>query len=306
MPTLQQLRYLAAVAETLHFRRAAEACNVTQPTLSAQLKELELKLGTALVERSRTRVILTPTGAAIAARAQSILREVADIRALAKAGNTFLDGTVRMGVVQSLGSYFLPLIVPDLHRSHPRLGLYMREGLPDDLLRGVEDGALDFLVFPLPLDRGDLVTLPLFREPFHVVAPQDHPLAQLPEVPPRLLAGETILTLEPGHKLYEQVRALCDTYGAEVSRDFEGTSLDTLRQMVAMGMGVSLMPALYVKSEVAHQDIVVARPIAADAPARTIGMVWRRSTAYGPELQALASRITAILRSRAPELDILS
>ncbi|MFN3145669.1 MAG: LysR substrate-binding domain-containing protein [Paracoccaceae bacterium] len=305
MPTLQQLRYLVAVADTLHFRRAAEACHVTQPTLSAQLKELEAKLGVELVERSRARVILTPMGRDISERARRVLRGVDDIRDTARIGRSMLEGVIRIGVIQTLGSYLLPLIVPDLHKSHPKLGLYMREGLPDLLLRGIEDGTLDLLFFPLPLARAELEARSLFREPIHVVTPHDHRLAREDAIEPSMLHGETILSLEPGHKLYEQVRALCADYGAELSHDFEGTSLDTLRQMVAMGMGISLMPALYVKSEVAHQDIVVSRPFRGTPPARTIGMIWRKGTAREPEYRALGGLICEILRRRAPEITVL-
>lgn len=305
MPTLQQLRYLVAVADTLHFRRAAEACHVTQPTLSTQLKALEERLGVELVERSRARVILTPIGRAIAERGRRVLREVAEIRSLARADQAVLASTIRAGVVQSLGSYLLPLIVPDLHESHPKLGLYMREGLPDMLLRGLDEGALDLLFFPMPLRAAEVETLSIFREPIQVVMPRDHRLAGAEDIDPGQLRGERILSLEPGHKLYEQVRALCEDCGAELSHDYEGTSLDTLRQMVAMGMGLSLMPALYVKSEVAHQDIVVARPFRATPPSRTIGMVWRKGTAREQDYRLLAKLICGILKRRAPEITVL-
>jgi LysR family hydrogen peroxide-inducible transcriptional activator len=305
MPSLQQIRYLVAIADTLHFRRAAEACHVTQPTLSAQLKALEERLGVELVERSRAHVILTPTGRAIAERGRRVLRDVDEIRAMARSSQGILTTTIRAGVVQSLGSYFLPLIVPDLHQSHPRLGLYMREGLPAMLLRGLEDGTLDLLFFPMPIRDEEFEVLPIFSEPIQVVLPQDHPLSAATGIDPAQLRGERILSLEPGHKLYEQVRDLCEGCGAELSRDYEGTSLDTLRQMVAMGMGLSLMPALYVKSEVAHQDIVVARPFRGEPPARTIGMVWRRGTARDREYRMLADIIRTVLRRRAPEVAVL-
>jgi LysR family hydrogen peroxide-inducible transcriptional activator len=305
MPTLQQLRYLVALDDHRNFRRAAEACHVTQPTLSAQLKELELKLGATLVERARAQVIVTPLGRSVCDRARRALREVEEIRALARQAQTPLNSTIRIGVVQTLGSYLLPLIVPDLHRSHPNLQLYMREGLPDFLLRSLSDGSLDLLFFPLPVRSSDLDTLSIFREPISVVVPQDHPFATEPDVAPEKLAGETILALEPGHKLYDQVKQVCDMYGAHLSRDYEGTSLDTLRQMVAMGMGLSLMPALYIKSEVAHQDIVVARPFRGSPPARTVGMVWRRGTARAEEFRALAAQICHILKGRAPEIVVL-
>ncbi len=304
MPSLQQLRYLVALSETLHFRRAAEACRVTQPTLSAQLRALESKLGAALVERGRSGVIVTPMGEAVAERARRVLREVEEIRQITRAGQTLLSATVRIGVVHSL-SHMLPLIVPDLHARHPRLKLYLREGLPDMLLETLRTGALDVVFFPLPQAGSDLETLSLFREPILVVAPHDHTLAALPDIDPGMLRGETILAMEPGHKLYDQVRTLCDDYGALLSHDFAGTSLDTIRQMVAMGMGLSLMPALYVASEAAHQDIVVARRFRGAAPSRTVGMIWRRGTARQPEYRELARLIGTILRSRAPGVMVL-
>ena len=305
MPSLKQLRYLVALDEERNFRRAAERCHVTQPTLSAQLKELERQLGATLVERSRAHVLITPLGRAVCTRARRALREVDEIRALVAQAGRPLQSTIRTGVVQTLGSYLLPLIVPELHESHPRLKLYMREGLPDFLLGALSDGTLDLLFVPLPVRQADLETLSIFREPIAVVMPHDHRFADLAAIAPEALRGETILALEPGHKLYDQVRRICDQSGAELSRDYEGTSLDTLRQMVAMGMGLSLMPALYIKSEVAHQDIVVSRPFAGPPPARTIGMVWRRGTAREAEFRALADQICAILRRQAPEVVVL-
>jgi LysR family hydrogen peroxide-inducible transcriptional activator len=305
MPSLQQLRYLVAVADTLHFRRAAEAVNVTQPTLSSQLRELELRLGVQLVERSRSRVVMTPIGTEIAARARRVLREVADIRDLARGSQRPLAGTIRVGVVQSLGSYLLPHLIPDLHDGFPDLRLYVREGLAEALIHRLEEGTIDFLFYPLPLVRADLVAVPLFREPLLVVLPREHRLAEAPEIRRADLRGETILTLEPGHRLYEQVRALAEAYEAELSHDFEGTSLDTLRQMVAMGLGISLLPALYVRSEVARENLVVARPMAGEQPAREIGMVWRQGSARDAEFRDLAQIVAGILAGRVPEVTVL-
>jgi LysR family transcriptional regulator, hydrogen peroxide-inducible genes activator len=305
MPSLQQLRYLVAVADTLHFRRAAETVHVTQPTLSTQLRDLELRLGVQLVERSRSRVVMTQVGTEIAARARRILREVEDIRDLAKRGQIPLSGTIRVGVVQSLGSYLLPHIIPDLHDSLPDLRLYVREGLPEALLHRLEEGALDLLFYPLPLARRELLAVPLFREPLLVVLPRDHRLASLERIPGSDLRGETILTLEPGHRLYEQVRAIAEDFEAEISHDFEGTSLDTLRQMVAMGMGITLLPALYVRSEVARENLVVARPMAGDAPSRVIGMVWRQGSARDAEYRDLANIVAGLLTGRVPEVQVL-
>ncbi len=305
MPTIQQLRYLAALTETRHFRRAAEACHVTQPTLSAQLKELEAKLGSQLVERSRSRVVITPIGEAIADHARTVLREVEEIRALAALHRGTLQRTIKVGVVQTLGSYLLPLIVPDLHESHPQLKLYVREGLPNHLFDALASGGLELLLCPLPIRGSEFEAWPLFREPILTVVPRDHPFADSEEIAPELLQGETVLALAPGHRLYEQVARVCEQYGAHLSHDFEGTSLDTLRQMVAMGMGLSLMPALYVKSEVAHQDIVVARPFRGTPPSRTIGMVWRSSTSRAGEFRELAAEISEVLGRKAPEVSLI-
>ncbi|MEL6799886.1 MAG: LysR substrate-binding domain-containing protein [Pseudomonadota bacterium] len=306
MPTLQQMRYFVAIADTLHFRRAAAAVNVTQPTLSAQLKELELRLGVQLVERSRSRVMLTPVGREIVDRARRVLRDVEEIRNTARLSQRPLGDTIKLGVVQSLGSYLLPVIVPDLHESHPDLRFYVREALADTLLDQLDTGGLDLLFFPLPLDRADLVTEPVFHEPLRVVVSQEHPLAQKDIIDPADLRGETLLTLEPGHRLYDQVRQLSEQYQADLSHDFEGTSLDTLRQMVAMGMGISLLPALYIRSEVARERLVVDRPVGGTPPSRLIGMVWRKGAARDEEFRDLAQIIAGILSARAPEVTVVA
>ena len=305
MPSIQQLRYLVSLTETRHFRRAADACHVTQPTLSAQLKEPERKLGVPLVERSRSHVIITSTGTAVAGNARRILRDLDEIHAVSASGRASLESTIRIGVVPTLGSYFLPLIPPDLHALHPRLGLYLRKGIPHHLLSRLEEGALDLLFFPIPGGVADLDTQSLFREPIHVALPVDHRLAAETAITHDMLAGETILALEPEHKLHGQVHAICEDVGAELSHDYAGTSLDTLRQMVAMGMGISLLPALYVKSEVARESLVIARPFARRAPTRTIGMVWRRGTVREAEYRELAGDICRILKGTAPEITVL-
>lgn len=305
MPTLQQFRYLVAVADTLHFRRAAESVHVTQPTLSTQLRELEEKLGVQLVERSRSGVTLTPVGQEVAARARCLLRDAADIAALARAGSDPLAATIRVGVVGSLGSYFLPLIIPSLHAAYPRLKFYVREGVAQDLLTRLRDGGLDLLFFPTPLDDATLHVEPLFHEPLLVVLPADHALAASARVERTALKGETVMTLEAGHRLHDTVADLCAETGAQLSLDYEGTSLDTLRQMVATGLGLSVLPALYVRSEVAREDLVVARALSDPAPGRDIGIVWRRTTAQSAAYAALAEAIRTTLRAIAPEVRVI-
>ena len=305
MPTLQQLRYLVAISETLHFRRAAEMTHVTQPTLSGQLRELEEKLGVQLVERSRARVILTPTGTAIAARARMVLRDVEDIVEMAKHGESVLGGTVRLGVLPSLGPYLMPHILPELHQTYPDLKIYVREGVPRDLQNGLDQGHLDLLLFPLPIKGADLVSTRLFREPLWIVSSCDHRFAEQEDAQRADLKGETVLTLEQGHRLHDQVRDLCQEFDADLSLDYEGTSLDTLRQMVGMGMGISFLPALYVRSEVMHDKQVVARQLRSRAPSRMIGMIWRRQSARQDEFFTLADHIRKMLKGRVPEVAVM-
>lgn len=306
MPTLQQLRYLVALGEERHFRRAAEVCGVTQPTLSAQLKELETRLDVALVERSRSRVLLTPVGRAVVERARRIFLETAEIQSVCAAMRSRFETTIRTGVVRSLGSYFLPLVIPDLHTAHPKLGLHIHEAAPETLLRDLEDGSLDVVFYPMPARRADFDGISLFREPIVVVAPRDHPLADAQAVDAEMLRGETVLSLQPDTRLWDHIKQLCDAYGARLSREFEGASLDVIRQMVAMGMGVSLMPALYVKSEVARHDIVVARPFKSTPPSITIGMIWRKSAAQAEDYHDLARLLGQILRKRAEGVAVLA
>ncbi|MEO1331226.1 MAG: LysR substrate-binding domain-containing protein [Pseudomonadota bacterium] len=306
MPTLQQLRYLVAIADQRHFRRAAEACHVTQPTLSAQLKELEAKLGADLVERTRQAVILTPVGRVVVEHARRALTEVAEIRSVSTAMRARFSTTIKAGVVQSLGSYFLPLVLPELHDAHPKLGLFIRESDPETLLRELEAGELDLLFLPMPLRRNDFESISLFREPIVVVAPHEHALAGVDEVDPEMLRGETVLSLHPGNQLWEQVRQLCEDWGARLAREYEGANLDVVRQMVAMGMGVSLMPALYVRSEVAHQSMVEARSFRRSPPSITIGMVWRRGTVRSDEFGELANFLGKTLRRHAPEITVFT
>ena len=278
MPTLQQLRYLVAIADTLNFSRAAERLNVTQPTLSAQIRALEARLGVPLFERNRARVLPTATGAEITRRARLVLREVDAIREIARdSDRARLGGVLRLGVVHTVGAYLLSLAMPSLRQEFPGLRLYVREDRPERLLAQLADGVQDALVLPEEPARPDFETAPLLREALLVVLPADHPLAAKPAIHPADLAGEVVLTMESWHHLHDQIADLCRETGAELARDYEGTTLDTVRQMVATGMGIALLPALYVRSEVMRETLVVARPLSRGAPARDIAFVWRRA-----------------------------
>jgi len=250
MPSLKQLEYLVALHEKRHFRRAAERAGVSQPTLSAQLKALEQDLGGTLVERSRSGVVFTPLGKEVVRIAHRILRDIGEIRQMASNYGHDFGGTIRLGLPPTIGPYLLPRVLPNLHRTYPDLRLYVREEVPKTLPSALQEGRHDVLITPLPVKGAEVTVLPVFREPLFVVVAADHPLARAEDIVRSDLAGQSILTLETGHHLHEQAEAICEEFGARLRFDFEGTSLDTLRQMVAMGVGLSLLPGLYVRSAI--------------------------------------------------------
>jgi LysR family hydrogen peroxide-inducible transcriptional activator len=302
MPTLRQLRSLVAIADTLNFRRAAERCHISQPALSTQLQELEAALKVQLVERSRRRVLLTPVGHEVVARARRVLQELQAIEQLAERGRHFLDGTIRVGILPSLGPYLLPHILPSLREHHPRLTLYLREGRADDLLRRLDEGDLDLLFFPLPVAEPAFETAPLFDEPLWLALPKSHRLAGKPRIEEGDLQGETILALEPGHSLCKEVLALCRLWKAHPRLDFATTSLDTLRQMAGMGAGATLLPALYVRAEAGQDPQIVLKPLPEPSPSRAIGLVWRQQTARRDAYRALACLIRDALAVHVREV----
>ena len=306
MPTLRQLRYLVAVTDTLNFRRAAQTCHVSQPTLSAQLRALEERLEVQLVERSRHRVLLTPIGREIAARSREVLSSVQDIIDIADRGRHILEGMLKLGVLPSLGPYLLPHVLPYLKVRYPKLALYLREDTAGNLLRQLDDGDLDLLIFPLPVTRDGFDYTPLFDEPLLIAFPRDHPLARKEKLRGRDLRGETILALEQGHSLHETVLDLAREHGAKPLLDFETTSLDTLRQMATMGVGATFLPALYVKAEAADDPEIVVRHFSDPEPKRCIGLVWRKKSARRSEYLALATHIRDALAESVHEVTLLT
>ncbi|MEQ9639829.1 MAG: LysR substrate-binding domain-containing protein [Alphaproteobacteria bacterium] len=304
MPTLRQFSYLVALADESHFGRAARRLNVTQPTLSAQVAALERKLDADLVERGRGPVALTPLGREVANRARSVLTAVHDITQLCAAAPDGLAGTIRLGVPATLGPYLLPHLVPALHAAYPDLRLHVREGKRDFLRAELLAGRFDLLLTPLPVSVAGATEARLFREPLLVVAPPDHRLAGRGEIARADLTGEFVLGLEPGHHLHDQVRGLCERFGATLLRDFEGTSLDTLRQMVAMGAGLAFLPALYVRSEIGARGEVAVLRLARARLERHIGMAWRTSSSHDGHFRALADLIRRVARKSLPEVRV--
>ncbi len=289
MPNLRQLEYLVAVADTRHFRRAAERTNTSQPTLSEQLKVLEDRLGTQLVERSTSRVLLTPIGVQVVEIARRMLRDANEIRMLAASGGKELSGLLRLGLPPTIGPYLLQQVVPSLHQSYPKLKLYVREDIPSSLPLALEDGVHDLIVTPLPVRGTDFVSITLFREPLFVTVASDHPLAKRTAVSRSDLKGLDILALGPGHQLHDAMKTLCVDVGARLRLDYEGTSLDMLREMIVMGLGITFMPGLYVRSELLRDPNVKTFELQDRPVYRTIGMVWRKSSPRQESYASLAN-----------------
>ena len=306
MPTLRQLKYLVALSRELHFRRAAEQVNVTQPTLSAQIQELERRLNAPLVERGGTQVMLTPLGREIADRARQVLSDVQDIVDLAASSQHGFHGTIRLGVPPTLGPYLLPHIVPDLHANYPNLKLYVQEGKPHDLQMDLQAGAFDLVMSPLPIKHSNLEVERLFREPLQVVAAPDHPLASVGGIDRSDLAGQHVLAIEKGHHLHDQVVEICDDFNAILLRDYEGTSLDTLRLMVGMGVGLAFLPALYVRSEIGERGELSVLQLKAPNLYRQIGLTWRRRSVHAPLFRDIARMIRSTAEERLPQVAVVS
>lgn len=290
---LRELEYLAALGEHRHFGRAAEACFVSQPTLSMQIKKLERELGVELVERSPGGVMLTDAGERVVERARIMLREAEDIRGIARQAQDPEAGSLRLALIPTLAPYLLPHVVPQLHERFPRLELLLVEEKTDDLLERLRDGRLDAGVLALPVDAGNLYGEALFREGFVLAVPVAHRLAALDEpVAPSVLAGEQVLLLEEGHCLREQALDVCRLAGAPERSGFRATSLETLRQMVASGVGITLLPELAVQPPVPQSGDIRLLHFAEPVPSREIALLWRPTSVYGD----LLPRVAEVLR----------
>ena len=302
--SLRQMRYLIALEETRHFREAAESCGISQPSLSVQIKTMEDALGLTLVERGRGPVRLSLAGREVARRAHGILDAAQGILDLSVTLKSGLGGTIRLGTSATLGPYLMPHVISDLRASHPDLRLYIREAAPRDLLRELHDGVHDLILTQLPVSGATLSHARLFREPLAVALPAEHPLAARDTLDNDDLSNKTILSLSPAYALYDMISALCVETGAHLSREYEGTSLDALHQMVAMNMGLTFLPALYVESEIqGRARDVVTRPFRGRRFARSIGLVWRASSGAAPAYERLAAAIRDTAR-RFPQLVI--
>lgn len=286
---LRDLHYLVALAEHRHFGRAAEASFVSQPTLSTQIKKLEDELGVPLVERTPRKVLLTETGREIARRARGVLAEVEEIKAIAQRTRDPESGTLRLGIFPTLGPYLLPHLVPLVRKHFPRLELLLVEEKTEQVVKMLREGGLDVGVLALPLHEDSLHTEFLFEEPFVLAVPESHPLAQR-QKPLKLgdLEDESLLLLEDGHCMRDQALEVCQLAGAGERSGFRATSLETLRQMVAANVGITLLPTLAIKPPVARTDNVHLLEFAGHPPSRRIALVWRKSSSMAPFLKRFA------------------
>jgi LysR family hydrogen peroxide-inducible transcriptional activator len=275
--TLQELRYLVALADKGHFVRAAESCHVGQSTLSTQLKKLEDYLGVPLFERNKHRLMPTPVGAQIIERARVALGVIEEIRELARGCHDPMNGPLRLGVIPTLGPYLVPYILPTIRELFPKLNLLLREDLTAHLLERLRHGALDALVLALPAPADGLEVMELFHEPFLVALPAGHPLERKRRITESDLRNQSVLLLEEGHCMRDQALAICGSTSSSEREEFKATSLETLRQMVAAGAGCTLLPALAAMPGVGSvkNGLVQIRPFVSPAPTRTVGIVWR-------------------------------
>lgn len=294
--TLRELRYLVALADFGHFGRAAEACHISQPTLSTQLRKLEAFLGVTLFERTNKSVHITQIGAQIVAKARRVLAEADAIVALARQKTGPLTGPLNLGVIPTLGPYLLPWLLPALTDAYPDLSLIVHEDLTDHLLDRLKTHRLDAALVALPVVDDDLTARPLFDEPFFLACPPGHPLARGQLVGPSELRQAHLLLLTDGHCLRDQALAVCGQTDAPPQNhgaDFRASSLETIRQMVAAGMGCTLLPAMALAS--GEDRHVAVRSLAGEA-SRRISLVWRKTYAKPSDLELLAD----VVRSSLP------
>ena len=302
--SLRQLRYFAAVAEYGSFRQAAFKLNITQPTLSNQISVLEELLGLQLFERSRSGTSTTVEGRELLISARRVIEEAQGFSTQAGSLSGGGVGTYRLGVTPTLGPYLLPHILSPIHSRYKDLKLYVREEAPSDLESGLINSQFDFILSTLPIMSKELVVMPLFREPLKLAITKDHKLASKVRIDRMDLLGEQVLTISEHHLFHRQISELCEKVGASVRRDYEGTSLDTLRQMVVMGMGMAFLPALYVRSEIRQESELRIADVEGVNVVRNHALVWRNTSPARNFYRQLALEIREIIREKLSDVVI--
>lgn len=297
--TLKQLLYFQTLAETGHYRKAAERIGISQPSLSLQIANLEGVLGLKLVERGRAGAVLTPEGREVLAMARDILADVAILEQTSERMKTGLAGTLRLGSSPTFGPYLLPNVIRQLHVAYPELRLLIRDGAPSELLEGLLKGEHDLILTQLPVHSTDVEVVRLMREPLLLAVALDHPLAGKSQAVDKDLRGESILVLSNRFTLHTQIAQLSQDIGANLRSEYEGTSLDALRQMTAMNMGVTFLPALYARSEVTNSagDVALV-PYREGHFFRHIGLVSRKASGDQKSFKIMADLIRSVAKKR--------
>jgi LysR family transcriptional regulator, hydrogen peroxide-inducible genes activator len=292
---LKDLKYLVALADTGHFGKAAERTFVSQPTLSAQLKKLEEYLGVKLVERQPKNVQLTEVGKQIVVRARRMLDEGDEIVALARSNTDPFAGKLKVALIPTIGPYLLPRVMQKIRKGLPHLGLMLYEYQTEALLKRLRDGEIDLGIMALPAIADGIESRALYEENFTVALPNNHPLAAKTSIKVQDLKGHTLLLLEDGHCLRDQALEVCSRVDVKEAEDFRATSLETLRQMVVAGLGVTLLPEMAVESPFGSQRGLTIRQFAKPAPSRSVGAVWRKTTTRAAAIGALCDVIDGVM-----------
>lgn len=282
--TLTELRYIVTLAQEQHFGRAAERCHVSQPTLSIAVKKLEEELETAIFERSKTRVYPTPIGEQVVQQAQRVLEQAAAIKDIASAGKDQLASPLHVGAIFTIGPYLLPYVIPQLQKLAPKMPLYLEESFTGTLRKRIRQGELDAIIVALPFTEADVVTQSLYDEEFVVVMDRNHMLNRFNAVEPNQLTGHNLLLLGEGHCFRDQVLEACpmlkpsiDDPNGRVRTAREGSSLETLKHMVASGLGITILPRSAAAANHYAADGLSIKPFAGTPPKRTVALAWRAS-----------------------------
>lgn len=297
--TLTELKYIVAVARERHFGRAAEACFVSQPTLSVAIKKLEEELGVTIFERGGTEVGVTIVGLQIVSQAQKVLEESAAIKEIARLGNDPLAGPLRVGVIHTIGPYLLPKLVPEQIRRMPQMPLILQENFTHRLIELLRQGEIDCAIMALPLPETGLITTPLYDEDFIVVTPSSHPWAKRKSISAEDLKLQNMLLLGTGHCFRDQVLEVCpelSRFAAAsegIQRTFEGSSLETIRHMVAAGIGITVMPMSAVQTTDRNSSLLSYIPFDHPVPDRRVVLAWRKSFSRLTSIEALKDAVFA-------------
>jgi len=292
LPTIKQLQYLVALHEHGHFGNAAEACYVSQSTLSAGIRELESLLGVTLVERSRRVVRFTPLGNSVVAKAHRLLREAEELADLVQAAGKPLSGELRMSVIPTIAPFLLPRILPRLRKERPQLKLFLREETSQDAIESLHHGRADCVLLALPFATGEVECQAIAKDPLYVAFPENDPRDPPEEIAPSMIDEGRLLLLEDGHCLKEHALAACNRPELRASATMIGTSLHTLVQMVDNGLGVTMLPEMAVDAGILTGTHVIARPLKAKNAAREIALVWRKNSPRSEEFRLLAKELT--------------